>query len=120
MANPAGSIWPTKWSRAVVRRRRIVVDSRGFDQITRTFANGMTRRGALKGVAAALGVMPFGALRAPTATAASSWCYQHFSCSNGVSFYLCWNKSKIKLKKLVSCKSDFVYGCAKSQSACHS
>jgi hypothetical protein len=95
------------------------VDSRRFDQVTRTFANGMTRRGAVKGVAAALGVMSLGALRAPKATAVS-WCYQYFSCSNGVDFYLCWNKSKIKLKKLVSCKSDFVYGCAKSQSACHS
>ena len=81
----------------------------------------------------ALAVTAMGALRAPTATASSqrppakrlpatpgSWCYQQFICSNGDHEYRCSNKVSIQLKKGVSCYSNFVYGCAKSQSACHS
>jgi hypothetical protein len=95
------------------------VDSRRFDQVTRTFANGMTRRGAVKGVAAALGVMSLGALRAPKATAVS-WCYQYFKCANGKGVYLCSNKTSIEVKKGVVCKSEIVIGCAESKSACTS
>ena len=45
------------------------MDSRRLDQITRTFASGMTRRGAMKGVAAALGLSVVGALRSSTEAA---------------------------------------------------
>ena len=48
---------------------RTGMDSRRLDQITRSFASGMSRRGAMKGIAAALGLSAVGALRSSTEAA---------------------------------------------------
>jgi hypothetical protein len=58
------------------------MDSRRLDQITRTFASGMTRRRAMKGVAVALGLSAIGALRAPAA-ARGSYTLTEYRCYNG-------------------------------------
>jgi len=56
------------------------MDSRRLDQITRSFASGMSRRGAMTGIAAALGLSAVGALRSSTeATSPLHWdrCWYH-------------------------------------------
>jgi hypothetical protein len=58
---------------------RTGMDSRRLDQITRSFASGMSRRAAMKGIAAALGLSAVGALRAPAA-AGGSWTFQQIYC----------------------------------------
>jgi hypothetical protein len=54
------------------------MDGQHLDRIARSLASGMSRRGAMKAVAVALGVAATGPLR--SASAASNWCRGHYSC----------------------------------------
>jgi hypothetical protein len=58
------------------------VDGKQMDQMARTLASGMSRRSALKGVAAALGLAA-GALRVPTAAARPEWDVCEYFCATG-------------------------------------
>jgi hypothetical protein len=67
--------------------RRIVMedmgmDSQRFDRITKKLATGLSRRSAMKGVAAALGLSAVGALHAPTIAAKKpqSWTLFIYDC----------------------------------------
>ena len=55
------------------------MDGQRMDQITRALARGVTRRGAVKGIAVALGLSAAGVAHAPTA-AARSWCACTYLC----------------------------------------
>jgi hypothetical protein len=56
------------------------MDGQRMDQIARALANGMSRRGAMKAVAMALGLLAAGALRAPT-VAEPTWSGCHYVCA---------------------------------------
>jgi hypothetical protein len=55
------------------------MDGERMDQITRALARGLTRRGAMKGIAVALGLSAAGVAHAPTA-GARSWCACKYLC----------------------------------------
>ena len=57
------------------------MDGQHLDRIARSLASGMSRRGALKVVAVALGVAATGPLR--SASAASNWCRGLYRCEGG-------------------------------------
>jgi hypothetical protein len=59
------------------------MDGQHMDQMARALASGMSRRGALKGVAVALGLSAAGALRAPAAAARSEWDVCEYRCPTG-------------------------------------
>jgi hypothetical protein len=57
------------------------MDGKRVDQIARALAGGMSRRGALKGIAVALGFAGAGMLTAPAA-AAPPWCACTYLCGD--------------------------------------
>jgi hypothetical protein len=76
------------------------MDGQRLDQITRALARGMTRRGAVKGIAVALGLAAAGVAHAPTA-AADSWCACTYACGavgSGHYIQLCKTRCRAKLR----------------------
>jgi hypothetical protein len=57
------------------------MDGQHMDQIARSLARGMSRRGVMKVVAVAVGVAATGTLR--PASAASNWCRGLYRCGGG-------------------------------------
>jgi hypothetical protein len=58
------------------------MDRQRMDQFARALAKGVTRRGALKGIAVAVGLSAAGVANAPAA-AARTWCACTYRCGEG-------------------------------------
>jgi hypothetical protein len=72
------------------------MDGQRMDQIARSLVDGVSRRGALKGIAVALGLSAVSALTSPTA-AAPPWCGCTFACGAGGSVQVCAHHCRPKL-----------------------
>ena len=72
------------------------MDGQRMDQITRALAKGVTRRGAVKGVAIALGLSAAGVASSPTA-AAPPWCACTYACGAGGSVEFCAHHCRPRL-----------------------
>ena len=67
--------------------KETAMDGQRMDQIARSLAKGMSRRGALKVVAVAVGVAATGRLR--PASAAPTWCRGLYRCGVGPLTVIC-------------------------------
>ena len=72
------------------------MDGHRMDQITRALTKGVTRRGAVKGIAVALGLSAAGVAHAPTA-AARPWCACTYACGAGGSVEFCAHHCRPRL-----------------------
>jgi len=72
------------------------MDGQRVDQIARALAGGVTRRGAVKGIAVALGLSAAGVAHAPTA-AAPHWCACTYLCGVSGITQICYHHCRPKL-----------------------
>jgi hypothetical protein len=73
------------------------MDGRRMDQFARALARGVTRRGALKGIAVAVGLSATGIAHAPAA-AAGTWCACKYACGAGAFNQICYRRNHCRGK----------------------
>jgi uncharacterized protein (DUF697 family) len=99
------------------------MEARRFDGVVKQLATGLSRRQAMTGVAAALGLSAFGARSAPTA-AGPCWAYCQYECPTFGFTTICQaschekNRRRIEGESCASTGADPFTGCWGSRSVC--